>query len=92
MLSVVAITGSIYFLILFNLHHQSHAILEANLVSRPHLSSVSIAHAAEDFVKRSNLLPAQRIFKRNEKICRYADAHCSVRRVIKPNPSELYIA
>ena len=50
--------------LLLNFSHQSHTILETNLVSSSHFSGGSIAHAIEYLVEYFDLLLAQRIFKR----------------------------
>ena len=47
-----------------NLTHQSHAVLETDLVRSPRLSGGSIAHAVKYLVEHINLLLAQRFFKR----------------------------
>ena len=46
-----------------NLTHQSHAVLEADLVRSSHLIGSSIAHAVENFVEHINLILVKRIFK-----------------------------
>ena len=50
--------------LLVNFSHQSHTVLEADLVSSSHLSSGSIAHAVQYLVEYIYLLFAQRVFKR----------------------------
>ena len=56
-------TQPLSFLLFENLSHHCRSVLEADLVSSPHLSSGSIAHAVEYLVKHINLLLTQRIFK-----------------------------
>ena len=46
-----------------NLLHHSRAVLEADLIGSPHLSSGSLAHTVQYLVKHIDLLLAQRIFK-----------------------------
>ena len=46
-----------------NLFHQSHAVLETNLVRSSHLSGGGIAHAVEDFVEHFDLRLTERLLK-----------------------------
>ena len=46
--------------LLVNFSHQSHTVLEADLVRSSHLSGGGIAHTVEDFVEHINLLLVQR--------------------------------
>ena len=50
-------------LLLLNLSHQSHAVLEACLIRSSHLSGSGIAHAVEYLVEHFDLHLTQRIFK-----------------------------
>ncbi len=52
-----------YMWLLPNLFHQSHTVLEADLVSSSHLSGSSIAHAVEELAKCSELFFGQRLLK-----------------------------
>ena len=49
--------------LLLNLTHQSHAVLEADLIGNSHLIGDGIAYTVEYLVEYINLLLVQRIFK-----------------------------
>lgn len=48
-----------------NLTHQSHAVLEADLVSSPYLISGSLTLQIAELVKQDGLFLSQRLLKRN---------------------------
>ena len=61
-------TQPLSFLLFENLSHHCRSVLEADLVSNPHLSGGGIAHAVKYLVEYFNLLLAQRILKWNAEL------------------------